>query len=146
PSIGYRVKDWLDRRSAGAYLAAAPRGGNVLDVGCGDGRLLRILHAGGVTRERLYGVELDTRAVEAAREPGLRVWPGRLQAADSPEGAFALIVLQQVIEHVPDPRRMIERLRALLVPGGAVVIETPNTRSWDHRLFSKRYWGGYHIP
>jgi SAM-dependent methyltransferase len=146
PSIGYRVKEWLDRRSAGSYLAAAPRDGNVLDIGCGDGRLLRILHARGVARDRLYGVELDARAVEAARGHGFRVSLGRFEDADLPEGTFALIVLQQVIEHVPDPRRMVERVRALLAAGGAVVIETPNTRSWDHRLFSKRYWGGYHIP
>src|SRR5262249_57545619 len=94
----------------------------------------------------LYGVELDARAVDAARGLGFQVSLGRFEDADLPQGTFALIVLQQVIEHVPDPRRMIERLRALLAAGGAVVIETPNTRSWDHRLFSKRYWGGYHIP
>ncbi|MFY9549743.1 MAG: class I SAM-dependent methyltransferase [Thermoanaerobaculia bacterium] len=145
-SVGYRIKDWLDRQAAKAYLRAAPPGGNVLDVGCGDGRLLRILRARGVPRERLFGVELDEHAVAAARADGFQVVQGRFEEADLPAGTFGLIVLQQVIEHVPDPRNMIRRLRELLVPGGALVIETPNTRSWDHRLFSRRHWGGYHIP
>ena len=145
PSIGYRVKAWLDRRAAGVYLRDGTAG-NVLDVGCGDGRLLRAFRARGIPPERLFGVELDERAVAAARADGFRVARARIEEADLPAASFGLIVLQQVIEHVPDPRRVVELLRGLLVPGGAVVFETPNTRSWDHRLFWKRHWGGYHIP
>jgi SAM-dependent methyltransferase len=55
-------------------------------------------------------------------------------------------VLQQVIEHVADPAAVIRKIARLLRPGGVAVFETPNTNSWDHRLFRARYWGGYHIP
>ena len=145
-SIGYMVKALLDRRSAGAYLKYAASPGNVLDVGCGDGRLLQTFAELGVPAERLHGVELDARAVEAARAHGFRVEQKRFEDVDYPDGFFQVAVLQQVIEHVPDPRKMIEKLGRVMAPGGAVILETPNTASWDHGLFEKRYWGGYHIP
>jgi 2-polyprenyl-3-methyl-5-hydroxy-6-metoxy-1,4-benzoquinol methylase len=145
-SVGYAVKAALDRRAARLYLAAAAVGGDILDVGCGDGRLLQILHAGGVPASSLFGVELDARAVEAARARGFQVHHGAFEGAAFPARTFRLVVLQQVIEHAPDPRAMIERIRELLLPGGAVVLETPNTASWDHFLFARRYWGGYHFP
>jgi 2-polyprenyl-3-methyl-5-hydroxy-6-metoxy-1,4-benzoquinol methylase len=145
-SVGYLAKALLDRRAAKVYLDAATADGDVLDVGCGDGRLLQIFRDRGVPAERLFGVELDEKAVAVARGRGFGVHHGRFEDSAFPAERFRLIVLQQVIEHVPDPRGMIEKIRGLLRPGGAVVIETPNTASWDHSLFARRYWGGYHIP
>ncbi len=57
-----------------------------------------------------------------------------------------LFVLNQVIEHVPHPDRLLTMLANALSPGGHIVIETPNTGGLDARLFARRYWGGYHIP
>jgi hypothetical protein len=37
-------------------------------------------------------------------------------------------------------------LAKLLAPGGILIVETPNTKSWDVKLFRRGYWGGYHIP
>lgn len=145
-SVGYLAKAALDRRAAGIYLSAAAAEGDILDVGCGDGRLLQIFRDRGVPAASLFGVELDASAVAAARTRGFGVHHGRFEDAAYPASSFRLIVLQQVIEHVPDPRKMVERILGLLRPGGAVVIETPNTASWDHAVFAKRYWGGYHIP
>lgn len=145
-TLGYRVKSLLDRRSVSSYLRAAVPGKNILDVGCGDGRLLRIFAEQGVSADALYGVELDAEAVRRARAAGFHVELGRFEDVAYPPGSFGLIVLQQVIEHVPDPRAIVARLRELLVPGGAAVLETPNTASLDHLLFRRRYWGGYHIP
>ena len=34
----------------------------------------------------------------------------------------------------------------MLAPGGIILIKTPNTESWDARLFRKSYWGGLHCP
>jgi 2-polyprenyl-3-methyl-5-hydroxy-6-metoxy-1,4-benzoquinol methylase len=143
-SIGYMVKALLDRRAAAAYLAYGR--GNVLDVGCGDGRLLRACAGLGVAPDRLFGVELDARAVEAGRAQGFQIEQKRFEDTEYQDGFFHLIVLQQVIEHVGDPRGMIEKLGRVLAPQGAVVLETPNIASWDHSLFRRRYWGGYHIP
>jgi len=147
PSLGHRVKTWLDRRAVRSYLEHARGGpGNVLDVGCGDGRLLRIFGDCGIPAGKLYGMELDERAVERARAQGLQVARGRFEDVPYEDGFFSLAVLQQVIEHVADPRGFVKKLHRVLAPGGAAVIETPNVASWDHAAFRRSYWGGYHIP
>jgi 2-polyprenyl-3-methyl-5-hydroxy-6-metoxy-1,4-benzoquinol methylase len=145
-SLGFRVKELLDRRSVRAYLDVALPGRPILDVGCGDGRLLRMFASQGMEPAQLHGMELDPRAVERARAQGLNVKLGRFEDLDYAPRSFGLVVMQQVIEHVIDPRDVLARVHEVLAPGGAVVLETPNTASWDHGLFSRRYWGGYHIP
>lgn len=146
-TVGHRVKTLLDRRAVRSYLRAPRAGpGNILDVGCGDGRLLKIFGSCGIPNDRLFGMELDERAVDRARRQGLQVELGRFEDVAYRPDFFSLAVLQQVIEHVPDPRTFLGRLHRVLAPGGAAVIETPNVASWDHALFRRRYWGGYHIP
>ena len=145
-NLGYRVKAWMDRRAAGTYLAQAGGPGPVLDVGCGDGRLLEAFASRGVARPLLHGLELSDGSVERARARGFDVRRERFEDAGFPEAFFQLIVLQQVIEHVGDPAAVLAKIARLLQPGGAVVLETPNAASWDHRLFRGRHWGGYHFP
>jgi SAM-dependent methyltransferase len=55
-------------------------------------------------------------------------------------------ILNQVIEHFADVRRLLETCSRLLKPGGHLFIETPSTEGIDSRLFHQRYWGGYHFP
>jgi hypothetical protein len=57
-----------------------------------------------------------------------------------------LFVLNQVIEHVPHPDRLLTMLASALAPGGHIALETPDTDGLDARWFAGRYWGGYHIP
>lgn len=145
-NLGYRVKAWMDRRAARTYLAQARAPGHVLDIGCGDGRLLEAFASRGVERTLLHGLELSEGSVERARARGFDVRCERFEDAEYPDGFFQLIVLQQVIEHVGDPAAVLARIARLLAPGGAVVLETPNAASWDHRAFRGRHWGGYHFP
>jgi SAM-dependent methyltransferase len=50
-------------------------------------------------------------------------------AYEPPEGAFELITLTDVLEHLEDPRACLRALRDRLAPGGLLVISTPNRRS-----------------
>ena len=93
-------------RLRGAGLTQAQR---VLDYGCGAGLLVRFL------RERGY-------AHATGYDPFASGW-------DDPrplEDRYDFIVSQDVIEHVDDPHALLERFDALLVPGGAVSIGTPD--------------------
>lgn len=149
PTVGQRVKVLLDRRAARAYLrAAGPDAPHrpLLDLGCGDGRLLSLFEDVGVSRALLHGVEISERAAAAARARGYDVRAGRLESLDLPAERFGLVVMQQVLEHVADPRAVLSQIFCALAPGGALIIETPSTASLDHFLFRGRHWGGYHIP
>jgi SAM-dependent methyltransferase len=118
----------------------------VLDVGCGDGHLLALLHAEATFPLALDGVELAAEAGAEAARRDIRVHHGRIEDVVLPASAYDLIIMNQLIEHVPDPIAVLRRVGAALRPGGHVVLETPNLDSLDARLFRRRYWGGYHLP
>lgn len=147
--IAIRAKGWLDslkiREWRRNLKTSMPR---FLDVGCGDGRYLKMMHKLGIPKSCLYGVELDADQVNKLNQDGFNGFFGRIEdvAKDLPNESFDLIVLLQVLEHVSDPRTMVSTLSNLLRKGGVLIIETPNTSSIDVRLFKASYWGGYHFP
>jgi SAM-dependent methyltransferase len=146
-SVAYAAKSWLDELAARTYVKLYPGRGLVCDVGAGDGRLLKIL---GKTRkipaERIYGIEPALAAVEAARSRKLDVRHASMESFDWKPDTHGLVILQQVIEHVGDPRACLRLVARALTAGGALVIETPNSKGLDARVFGRRHWGGYHTP
>ena len=114
-----------------------------LDVGCGAGELLKRIGEAGW---HCSGIDISPTAVAAARRtvPTAAVEVGTLTTfkADSP---FSLISLQHVLEHLPEPRESLERCRALLEPGGLLVVGVPNIDSVEARVFG-RGWIGLDIP
>ena len=107
-----------------------------LEIGCGDGALLRQLRRMGFGGD-LEGVEITELAVEiAASRPEIdRAWlyDGlHLQVRD---GAYDLAILSHVLEHVPDPAPLLaEAARA----AGAVLVEVPLEQNWSARRPGKR--------
>ncbi len=128
------------------YLRRAGRtSGRVLDVGCGDGTLLRELSRRGSWE--LHGLDFNPDAIEAARhgEPPIQLFLGTLEDAPYEERRFDLIVMHHVLEHVPEPVTTLRRVLALLRPGGHVVGQLPNFASFE-RWATGRFWNGYHTP
>src|SRR5581483_3400752 len=147
--IARKAKDFLDRMKVNAWLKYTSESRPCfLDVGCGNGRYLKMLHSMGVPKEQLFGVEMSHDSINALKAEGYQAYYGRIEdvAAQLPRGKFDLIVLLQVLEHVESPKAVMESLSGLLNKGGVLIIETPNTRSLDVRLFREGYWGGYHFP
>ena len=108
---------------------------NVLDVGCATGYLGEVLRARGCI---VTGVELDREAAEIASSKLGRLVVGDIVTLDlvetfGPE-RFDVVVLGDVIEHVVDPAGLLARVATLLVPGGSVVISTPNVAHGALRL------------
>jgi hypothetical protein len=56
-----------------------------------------------------------------------------------------VVTMNHVIEHLPEPLRVLEKIHAKLVPAGVIEGETPNADSIERRLFKKR-WSGFHSP
>jgi 2-polyprenyl-3-methyl-5-hydroxy-6-metoxy-1,4-benzoquinol methylase len=141
-----RFKAFTERAKVRAYDPYLHAGARVLDIGCGDGHLLRQIGDGSPHALALEGVELPGEAADAARAHGIVVYPGRIEEVALPDGAFDLVIMNQLIEHVRDPVEVLRRVARPLAPGGHLFIETPNVDSLDARLFRRRYWGGYHLP
>lgn len=146
--LARRGKEWLDGRKIDRLLRGlgrTPR--SYLDVGCGDGRFLRVLEKKGVPRDQIIGLELDPTPLEPLRQAGYRVLDKRVEDCDAiAPRSIDLATMFHVIEHVADPAETVKRIASWLAPGGVLAIETPNIDSLDARLFAKSYWGGYHIP
>ncbi|WP_146118775.1 class I SAM-dependent methyltransferase [Blastopirellula marina] len=142
--MGKRQLDKAKFKGILKHLSRTPK--NYLDVGCGSGRYLHHMHSLGLERQSIYGLEIDAAQTARLAEEQFNIINCRIEDADLPENTFDLITMFHVLEHVDDPKVVVEHLFRLLSPGGVLVIETPNIDSLDARLFSNTYWGGYHIP
>ena len=126
------------RRTARRVLALVPPGGRLLDVGSGHGLLVDEARRAGFDAE---GLELARAAAAFGRERlGLRIREEPLEAVDE-WGAFAAVVMVDVLEHLDDPLAALDHARSLLVPGGVLVVVTPDPASRMARLAGPRWWG-----
>jgi 2-polyprenyl-3-methyl-5-hydroxy-6-metoxy-1,4-benzoquinol methylase len=98
--------------------------GRLLEVGCASGWLL---HHAAARGWRVTGVELSPDAVAHARGLGLDVRQGTLDDANLPAGAFDLVYMGDVLEHVPDCRATAEQVARRLAPGGHFFLRGPIT-------------------
>lgn len=119
------------RRLVAACLRSSPR--SVLDLGCGRGFLLSAVHRE-LPDARCIGVEVSESAADGLRGTGIEVYvqdvTGRLPASDA---SIDLVVMGELIEHVVDPDACIDEIRRVLVPGGTLIVTTPNLASWLNR-------------
>jgi 2-polyprenyl-3-methyl-5-hydroxy-6-metoxy-1,4-benzoquinol methylase len=103
----------------------------VLDVGCGTGAFLR--HAGlRFDGADLVGIELDAQRVARARaaNPKAMIHEGdALEVARRLDGAFDLITLWDVFEHVTAPTSLLSALSRLLAPEGTLYLQTIHEQS-----------------
>lgn len=124
----------------GQYIAKA--GMKVLDYGCGSGASLLEIQALGA---EAYGIEADPNVKQVVDALGLRIHIGSLDDAPFADMRFDLIVLNQVLEHIPQPEELLARLKSLLKPAGKLVLSIPNADSIFARVF-KRHWINWHTP
>ncbi len=110
------------------YLPSGP-GARVLDCGCGSGGYVRLLR-------RELGVEalgmeyLAEKVAEAKRHPDVApyVTQGDIQQMPYTTASFDAVLLNEVIEHVPDETRSLGEIHRLLKPGGRLIVFAPNRR------------------
>lgn len=117
----------------GPYL---PPRGTLLDVGCGVGLLLDVARQRGY---RVAGVEISPYAADIARQRyRLEVSTGTLQGRKFEDNTFDVVIMNHVIEHVPDPLVVLAEIRRILKPAGALAIGVPNFSSiFRHALRSR---------
>ncbi len=143
------VRNYLEGKKIAAYQKlVGSENANILDIGCGDGRLLSIIMNHSPKGWNLFGIEIGEDGVTKAKKKGFEVVCGNIETTDVPEwnGKFDLILMHQLIEHTRNPAALLEKASAWLKSGGVLSVETPESNGWDYDLFKRRYWGGYHFP
>lgn len=112
-------------------------GDQVLELGSGEGTLLRMLRDHGAEP---VGSDLDPEGAKFVQQNfDIPVVVGPFEEADFGDRKFDAIVSAHVIEHVFEPIQVMQRARRLLKPGGYVFLETPNIlrpKVGPRRLFS----------
>jgi SAM-dependent methyltransferase len=112
--------------------------GRVLDVGAGRGGFVLLARGGGV---EACALDLEPSAAPIWRQRGV---PGVLADAFNPpfrDGAFAVVRLKEIIEHVEDPRALVVTARALLRPGGCILAHVPSPYSQFYPVGN--FWDDY---
>jgi methionine biosynthesis protein MetW len=111
----------------------------VLDVGCGDGELLRLLEQRGVDGR---GIELSREGVNECVAKGLAVIQGDADTdlADYPDDTFDYVILSQTLQATRHPRQVLEHMLRI---GRHAIVSFPNFGHWRIRL--QIMFGG-HMP
>ncbi|MBN1797991.1 MAG: class I SAM-dependent methyltransferase [Spirochaetales bacterium] len=108
-----------------------------LDIGCATGKLLFYMKELGW---QVQGVEICKESAEyGMKKRKVPIFPGTLDQAQFAEESFSLIHFSHLIEHVADPRALLQEVRRILKPDGMAVITTPNSHGFQARLL-KTHW------
>jgi len=111
--------DWLVGRFPGT---------NVLDIGCGNGLLLR----------RYQQAGWKVAGVDPAPWAQTDDYPVFAEMAQAPRGFYDVVMCTSVLEHVPHPVEMLKQAVAATRPGGVVYMSVPSFDSWAARRQAER--------
>jgi len=120
-----------ERPDFAAIAAWIPKGASVLDLGCGDGSLLRYLKETRVVRG--YGVEINDIDIVSCIANGVNVIQNDLDSglSDFEDGSFDFVILSQTLQAT----RHTEALtREMLRVGREGIVSFPNFGYWKNRL------------
>ncbi len=109
--------------------AGMRRGSRVLDAGAGAGRLVEALASAGYAAE---GIEPSARSAALAQAAGRAVRPERIE--DHRDEGLDAVVLWHVLEHLEEPRAVLEQVLRWLRPGGLLLVGVPNIASAQARI------------
>jgi 2-polyprenyl-3-methyl-5-hydroxy-6-metoxy-1,4-benzoquinol methylase len=114
-------------------------GGAVLDVGCSSGAFLYQLDRRFPGAYDRLGTDVSSAPLNHAASQGVPVAAGSFPELDLGGKAFDAVTFWAVLEHLPDPRRFLERAAAVLKAGGLCFVLVPNLGSLAVRWLGARY-------
>ncbi len=102
---------------------ALPKGSSAMEIGCYDGSLLNDLRQDGFS---VTGCEPSPAAKIAQEKYGLLIHNDYFSSKLFDPQKFDLVLIRNVLEHIPDPVEFLVEVGRTLKPGGAVVIAVPD--------------------
>ena len=130
------TRRWLHTARKGGIVdavrrCARRRHARALEVGPGSGIYLPVLSRlyDEVTAIDIEDAYLDHANALTAKHPNLRLQVDDITDSSLPESSFDLVLCTEVIEHIRDSAAAIEQMYRLLVPGGALILSTPQRYS-----------------
>jgi SAM-dependent methyltransferase len=114
-----------------------------LDFGCGEGAFLHRMHQHGW---HVTGLDLYPKPVQRIQHDlGLPAFVGSLPHPELRPESFDVITMWHSLEHVHNPRDVLQHAYFLLAPGGQLMAAVPNIDSLPFQWFGK-YWFGLDLP
>ena len=128
----------FDRQRLRLLRHDAPPPARLLDVGAGRGRFVAAAREAGYDAS---GLEPSARGVRAARDAyGVELRQATIDAADIAPGAYDVVTLWHVLEHLEDPAAVLTRVVSWLSPGGVLLVGVPNLASLQAALARGRWF------
>jgi 2-polyprenyl-3-methyl-5-hydroxy-6-metoxy-1,4-benzoquinol methylase len=125
-------------------FVTVPAGGTVLDYGSGQGTYLRDFHERGID---IWGAEVTDTLVSASSAAGLQIRKVEdFSSIPFESGAFDVVYLMQVFEHLRDPQRFMAELARIIKPGGQLYLAVPNFASAWRKVFGQNWVSGWFAP
>jgi SAM-dependent methyltransferase len=143
PGYDQALFAWHSPQADAALKLADPApGASVLEIGCRHGKTLALM------RERRgivpFGIEPGEAEAEEARRAGIDCLTGPLEAFEPGQRRFDLVQWFHVLEHVHEPLDALLRARALIRPGGKLLIEVPNVHQ-PYGLLEENFFQNVHL-
>jgi 2-polyprenyl-3-methyl-5-hydroxy-6-metoxy-1,4-benzoquinol methylase len=127
--LGFLAENELGFWGVRAALAREPKGARVLDIGSGLGYLTYALNRAGYSA---HGLEISATVVAKAAERFGDFYTATdlFDYAERRQGTYDVVVLSEVIGHVPDVAAFVGACCSIVAPGGKLVVTTPNKSAY----------------
>jgi SAM-dependent methyltransferase len=115
-------------------LLPTPSGSRSLEIGCGGGALLAVLERRG---DDAFGLDVNQAALKVAQRvaPGAHLAIGSATELPYRTASFRVLLAQHLVEHFERSTALLQEWRRVLVPGGTIILVTPNNNYPDPDCF-----------
>ena len=109
----------------------------ILDIGCGEGKFLLNLDKNKFIKK---GIEINKDACRSCKKRSLSVLNKDFLKIEFNSEKYEVITLWHVLEHLDNPRAVLEKINRILKPNGILVISTPNIGSVGFKIGKSRWF------
>ncbi len=122
-------RTWLEKHSLSGHL-------KLLDIGCGTGAGTRLVASGHTGECIIFGIDVSMSSLNTAFLRSINPILAEIDVSNLPvqDNSMDVVILDEVIEHVVETDRLLGEIYRVLVPGGLLLLSTPNLAAWFNRI------------